>query len=65
MTDEQLAAALVSTNALERQARADMREATDPDDRKHGEIVMRQALGLRRSIENAITARACRAIQQQ
>jgi len=63
MTSEQLGTALVSTNALERQARAEMREATDPDDRKHAEIVMRQALGLRRAYENWITSRACRAVQ--
>jgi hypothetical protein len=65
MTADRLGAALVEVNTIERQGRADMRDlALDAEDRRHAEIVMRQALGLRRALENWLAARACRAAQQ-
>lgn len=58
-----VASGLVEANRIERFARAERQnQSADPEDRRHAEIVLRQALGLRRAFEKWVADRAQRAL---
>lgn len=61
MTDEELGQALLAVNKVERQARAHLNGTANPEEQRHAQIVLRQAVAIRKPIEKWIASRACRA----
>lgn len=61
MTDEQLAQALIAVNQVERQARAHLAATTDSEEQRAAQVVLRQAVAVRKPLEGWIASRACRA----
>lgn len=61
MTTEQLAQALVAVNQVERHARAHLTATANVDEQRHAQIVLRQAIALRKPIEQYLAVRACHA----
>lgn len=63
MTDRDIALGLEHVQAIEREARAELAKRDNAaEDRRHAEIVTRQAIGLRRALEKWVVSRTCRAV---